>query len=335
MESSRIEWCDDTFNGWIGCQKVSRACKHCYAEVSAPARVSRAKGLELWGPPATSTRQRTSADYWREPLRWNRLAADAGRPRLVFAQSLADTFEDHPDVVAWRAELLELAERTEHLVWLMLTKRTKNVRAMVPRAWLAPGAWPRNVVVGATVEDQATADVRIPELVAIPGHHFLSMEPLAECVDLAPWLPSPALRAERDAAHARCDAAYWRFTRERNAPPPSVAAREAYVRRAELDAVLRGSLSWVIVGGESGPQAELFDVTCARDAVAQCLAAGVAPFVKQMGARPDVTDDVGPWTRTRVEKGRRFACLNSHKGDDPHEWPEALRVRRFPAWSGR
>jgi len=31
-ENSKIEWCDHTFNPWIGCQKVSPGCDHCYAE---------------------------------------------------------------------------------------------------------------------------------------------------------------------------------------------------------------------------------------------------------------------------------------------------------------
>lgn len=42
-----------------------------------------------------------------------------------------------------------------------------------------------------------------------------------------------AIRATQAEAHARIDAAYWRFTRCRNAPPPSMAEPEAYrVREA-------------------------------------------------------------------------------------------------------
>jgi hypothetical protein len=29
---SKIEWCDHTFNPWIGCTKISAACDHCYAK---------------------------------------------------------------------------------------------------------------------------------------------------------------------------------------------------------------------------------------------------------------------------------------------------------------
>lgn len=69
-EQTAIEWCDATFNPWIGCTKVSPGgCANCYAEVSTPARVKRAAGIETWGP--RGQRQRTSTHNWRQPLVWN------------------------------------------------------------------------------------------------------------------------------------------------------------------------------------------------------------------------------------------------------------------------
>jgi protein gp37 len=75
------------------------------------------------------------------------------------------------------------------------------------------------------------------------------------------------------------------------------------------------AVSWVIVGGESGPKARPFDVAWARAVVAQCRAAGAAPFVKQLGTRPVL--DGGPLR------------LPTHH--DPTLWPDDLRVREFPA----
>ena len=49
-KDTKIAWCDDTFNPWVGCMKISEACKHCYAAVSTPARTSRAKGLTFCAP---------------------------------------------------------------------------------------------------------------------------------------------------------------------------------------------------------------------------------------------------------------------------------------------
>jgi hypothetical protein len=81
-------------------------------------------------------------------------------------------------------------------------------------------------------------------------------------------------------------------------------------------------------------------VAWARSAVRQCREAGVACFMKQLGARPhDAYED-------RPEPGcncREAACeheiafartnwlhLKSAKGGDPSEWPEDLRIREFP-----
>ena len=42
-ENSKIEWCDHTFNPWIGCQHVSPGCDHCYAEAMM-------ESLKAWVP---------------------------------------------------------------------------------------------------------------------------------------------------------------------------------------------------------------------------------------------------------------------------------------------
>ena len=75
---SKIAWTHHTFNPWMGCAKVSEACKHCYAEVATPVRTQRAKGLELWGPPQVTARKRTSVSNWRQPVIWNANAVLSG-----------------------------------------------------------------------------------------------------------------------------------------------------------------------------------------------------------------------------------------------------------------
>lgn len=69
---TRIEWADHTFNPWTGCQAVSPACDHCYAEAQAKRAPATFGG---WGPRAE--RKRTSESYWRQPLLWNKRAAAA------------------------------------------------------------------------------------------------------------------------------------------------------------------------------------------------------------------------------------------------------------------
>lgn len=38
-ENSKIEWCDATFNPWIGCTRVSPGCANCYASKHAAGRM--------------------------------------------------------------------------------------------------------------------------------------------------------------------------------------------------------------------------------------------------------------------------------------------------------
>ena len=62
-------------------------------------------------------------------------------------------------------------------------------------AWLAAEGWPlRNCWLGTSVEDQATADARIPHLLATPAAiRFLSCEPLLGPVDLSEHLETGKL----------------------------------------------------------------------------------------------------------------------------------------------
>ena len=34
-DTTKISWCDHTFNPWIGCTRLSAACDFCYAETLA------------------------------------------------------------------------------------------------------------------------------------------------------------------------------------------------------------------------------------------------------------------------------------------------------------
>jgi protein gp37 len=174
-ETTAIEWCNHTFNPWLGCAKVSPGCVHCYAE-SISRRNPRVLGV--WGP--SGTRVIASESYWRKPPAWDRKAARAGERRKVFCGSMCDVFEDHPDVVDARRRLFDLIPETPHLDWLLLTKRPENVVPMVERLDQFPNVW-----LGASVEDQKRAEERIPELLRVPAViHFLSCEPLLGPVSL-------------------------------------------------------------------------------------------------------------------------------------------------------
>jgi protein gp37 len=263
-ETSHIEWTDATFNPWIGCTKISPACDHCYAERSTPARTL---GI-VWGPKAA--RRRTTAGNWNLPRRWNAdhgaFFAQHGRRRRVFCASLADVF-DNQVPVQWRMDLFSLIAETPNLDWLILTKRISNVMPMCSGDSLMLDMLAERVWLGSTICNQEEADRDIPKLLAVPARvRFLSMEPLLGPVDLRFHIFSEPTGAFR--THA--------------------GKRQLQLRRPD-----DGGLHWVIVGGESGPNARPMHPDWARSLRDQCVSAGVLYLFKQWGEWTPCLKDSG------------------------------------------
>ena len=291
QKETGISWCDFTFNPWIGCQKVSPACKHCYAE----SQVNR------FGGDFAGTRKLTGDAYWREPLKWSRDAEGAKERPRVFCASLADVFEDwdgwisdskgnvflkrstngewfsceeedandkyHADPIVTmndvRQRLFALIDATPNLDWLLLTKRPENIRNM----WRSVDVlsqeqaddlnergelFRRNVWLGTTVENQEQANKRIPELL--------------KCRDLSPvlFLSCEPLLSELSLGGL--------IDLESEFCP--------VCRDISCD---HGTIDWVIAGGESGRDARPMNPDWARSLRDQCQAAGVAYHFKQWG----------------------------------------------------
>ena len=261
MDNSKIEWCDHTFNPWEGCQKVAPECDNCYAE----ARDHRFTGGAHWGPKAP--RRRTSAANWHKPHKWNRdhaaFHAAHGRRQRVFCASLADVFDNAVDP-QWRADLFDLIRATPNLDWLLLTKRPQNMVKMLPEDW--GDGWP-HVWLGTSAGTQKTADQNIPHLLDTPAAvRFVSAEPLLGAVDMR------NLRSERGTIRPYL---------------ANVDALDGSCQSLDNDSDdwfrLPSRLDWVIVGGESGPNARPMHPDWARSLRDQCQAAGVAFFFKQWG----------------------------------------------------
>jgi len=269
-DGTHIEWTaaadgtpGATFNPWTGCTKVSAACDHCYAESWA-----KRSGLVQWG---NYPRRRTSEDYWRQPLKWNRQAERTGVRRKVFCASLADVF-DNQAPAQWRSDLWALIELTPRLDWLLLTKRPQNIAKMLPSTWGT--GWP-NVWLGTTGENPEECR-RIDHLRRVPAVvRFLSCEPLL----------------------------------------------------AEIRPDLTG-ISWVICGGESGPNARPMHPDWARSLRDQCQAAGVPFFFKQWGewapgecgnGSPTKTQQTATWWDDEWMFGSVTPrmSLEMHRDDEP------------------
>jgi protein gp37 len=198
-EHSRIEWCDHTFNPWIGCQKVSDGCDRCYAERMN--KYYKWNGGE-WGPHAPRTR--TSVANWRLPLRWAK-QAQGRRPR-VFCASLADWL-DNQVPREWRLALAETIAKTPQLDWVLLTKRIENFDRLAP--------WPRdrvpeNVWLGVTGETQEHFDRRWRYLSQIQARiRFVSYEPALGPLTFRSTHPDWVICGGEDGAGARLMDPEW------------------------------------------------------------------------------------------------------------------------------
>jgi len=218
-------------------------------------------------------RREFSDAHWNAPRKWNAAALREGQRKRVFCASMADVFEDHPIAEKYRPRLFELINETPLLDWQLLTKRPENMRRFVPPDWAF--RWPFNVWAGTTIEDQQRAEQRIPHLLRVPARvRFCSYEPALGPVALPPGVFE------------------W--------IPHGFEEPRSWL------------IHWVIIGGESGPKARPFHLEWARSVIEQCGKAGVAVFMKQLGARP-----VG-------------LKLRDPKGGDWDEWPADLKCRDFP-----
>lgn len=305
-ENSSIEWTKHTANLWWGCTEVHAGCDNCYARVFAR-RVGKADG---WDGARYATRA-----IWKDLVKWDAAARKAGRVDRVFCGSMMDIFEKSLPVADWQgnhqgdAETGQLRERyfrevvpaTPNLMHLLLTKRPSNILKMVPAGW--PDDWPANVMTGTSPVDQPTADTLVPQLLRVPGPHFLSVEPMLGPVDLTRYF------------RQLCD----------HGSVPGPGGVGGVMCPACQGAGKCHGVNWVITGGESGHGARDFNIEWPRSIVQQCRAAGVPVHVKQMGAKPVWTteDDSEPPHWGRIE-------FRDKKGGDWSEWPADLRVREFP-----
>lgn len=187
MKETKIEWAHHTLNFWWGCEKVSPACKHCYAETLNKIY---GRGRAVWGKGGLRWLRDNA---FSEAMKLNRISKASGGAQRIFVNSMSDTFEDHPQLEEHRAKALGRMEFFQDANWLLLTKRPENITRMVPPAWL--DRWPAHIWVGTTVESQEFAELRVPELLKVPARvRFLSCEPLLGVLDVAKWLrPDPCV----------------------------------------------------------------------------------------------------------------------------------------------
>ncbi len=346
-DHTKIEWADATANYVNGCSVVSPGCTNCYAMRLAGTRMKHhptRTGLTDMTKDSAAVHGRGSTKsrpVWNGTIRTNdKVLAEVlgwAKPRRIFWNAHGDLFHDAvPDEVIDR-QFAVMALTPQH-IHMVLTKRPERMReyvthlhrwhrniggaayevmlaatakisGAVTETYPAKCAASRqhaldqlerglpNVWLGTSVEDQTRADERIPALLATPAAvRFISAEPLLGPVDLNVYHDDKLIDALtgdwQDGVVMRPDFSL-------------LGINSNYSNGPKID--------WVIVGGESGPNARPMHPDWARNLRDQCAAADVPFHFKQWGEwriadqllRPAPAQQLGDfWRVGKVRAGR-------------------------------
>jgi protein gp37 len=307
-----IEWTDYNWNFLRGCSRVSEGCRNCYAEGVA-ARFS-GEGMPYEGlakfvdhKPRWTGEIGFFEDVLLQPLRWK-------KPRRVFVNSMSDLFHEKVKD-EWLDKAFAVMALTPQHTYQILTKRPERMfdyfqgmlsrearlrEFLIQMGIVKNDAWsnslPRkariehlplkNVWLGVSVEDQKTANERIPLLLRIPATvRWLSCEPLLGEIDIRPFLfDDPLIK--------KC----WKCGFFTNGNSDMTCPNDGEFLEGDR------YVQWVVAGGESGPNARPMHPDWARSLCDQCTAAGVPFFFKQWGQ----------WGELRI-KGPAIATAYDHE----------------------
>lgn len=187
MTVTRIPWATHTWNPIVGCTRVSHGCDNCYALTYAWRVVHNPKPA-IADPYKGLTFRRADGDIdWQGHVQLveSRLYEPLDTPeirRRYFVNSMGDVFhKDVPD--AWIDRLFDVMRHAPRNTFVLLTKRPERLMAYVNTR---EGCVTDNIVCGVSVEDQETANLRVPLLLSarLP-YRLIAYEPILAPLDLS------------------------------------------------------------------------------------------------------------------------------------------------------
>ena len=293
-DNTRIGYLDATWNSIKGCSHVSSGCENCWAERQA-ARFSK-PGEHFHGLTKNGRWVGEAKLYEKElykPFHWR-------RPRRIGVCFMGDLFHGSVSGEDVAKVFAVMAKAKQH-TFLVLTKRPDRMLEFLQWAGqrVCPSealydyieddveinydtdivSWPLpNVWLGVSVEDQETADQRVPVLLQCEAVlHYVSAEPLLGHIE---WGHSiHHCHAGRD---GEC---YWPSCPQTRDNEPHKTGRSCPYNDWETDEEDPSPprLGWVICGGESGPCARPIQPEWVRSIRDQCKSAKVPFYFKQWG----------------------------------------------------
>lgn len=301
-DNSKIEWTEATWNpirarnnvtgrvGWH-CTKPSPGCKNCYAE-----RGNKWIGSALPYVVGSDVQVFLDNRLLRLPLRWT-------RGRMIFPCSMTDLFGEWVSD-KWLVRIFAVMALTPHHTYQITTKRAKRMREFLDR----DGIHYRIVKTAMALAEQ----------------HKLLIPAETYCWPLGNVWAGVSIE----------DQARYELRRHDLVATPATLRWVSYepaLEYVDFEPLLAtGMVHWLVIGGESGPQARPFHVNWAADNILAGHRTGVPIFMKQTGANVRGSLTWTDWPKASMGADGRVCGLVHSKGGDPAEWLPVLRVRQMP-----
>ena len=237
------KWWQKAWYITAGCEHQSRGCDHCWAEQAHWVRSHQKNpGILAQYPP-----ELVKDGKWTGEVRF--LAQNLNKPLQRKKPTVYAVWNDLFSLEYYSSIIraINVMRECKQHTFVILTKRVESMTSFFSGLSLSL-LWPDNAIIGVSVEDQISADKRIPLLLSLPGH-------LRRIVNIGPMLGPIDMRT---GIYSQLDG------------------------QTQSGTTLQG-ISGVILEGESGPHARPMHPDWVRSVRDQCQAARVPFFFKQWG----------------------------------------------------